>query len=103
MKLEGLTANVTIEPNSLRLGLVFFRIEHPISKSAVHVDFLTHGEAFCRRHNLVIDPSLGQMISEGLIFDAERNGWYIPKSFLKEDLPITSASQYLKKHFDEFF
>lgn len=103
MKLEGLTANVTIEPNGLRLGLVFFRIEHPISKSAIHVDFLTQGEAFCKKHNLVIDPSLGQAISENLVFNAELNGWYIPEKFLSQITPITSASQYIKKHFDEFF
>jgi hypothetical protein len=92
----------SVHASGSRIGQVFFRVEHPITKASLNTLFIVSVEGFCRTHGLVFDREFYDKVIEKLEYDLEK-GWSIPKSAIDLGRVISSVNDYLREIQSDLF
>lgn len=74
-------------------------LDQSIQNSSSSIEEVLH---FCDKHNLMMDEDFLLLVKQNLIFD-NSHGLIIPPEHIDEKLPISSASQYLKTIFKNYY
>ncbi len=75
-------------------GHVFFLAKHPILGVQTSTNSYECVKSFCQKYNLAEDPEIESFLSK--LEYSEKYGWLVPKKFIEQYRPISSASAYLK-------
>lgn len=84
-------------------GHIVFTAINPFNEEDQHMSSnLEEVKAFCEKRNLVMNENFMALVSKHLSFSQD-SGIVIPVAEIDDNRPITSATNFLKKYFADFY
>jgi hypothetical protein len=84
-------------------GHVVYKATHPeqsdVSTVASSLEEINH---FCEKYNLEMDEVFVGLVKKHLAYE-QNKGLVVPNEFVDEYIPVSSANNYLKKYFSDYY